>query len=212
MLTKKQLELVLKTIGRIKNPNYERVRDSVQLNQEFFDEDGNLPQNLLTVEQVIEIHKIALTVGNKDEAVTLILEAQKESPEAGVSEKREDATEPAQEAGSISNTAMAKAEKIRETRLKQAEKATEIKRAQEEVKRAQEEEFSQLSNAVNIYSKIYDYTVVRKKYEFEIKTEVKRLMQEGWVPYGGVSYASAGASPIGDIGNTFIQAMVKIKN
>ena len=38
MLTRKTIELVLNTIGRIKNPNYEKVRDSVMLNQDFVDE------------------------------------------------------------------------------------------------------------------------------------------------------------------------------
>jgi hypothetical protein len=45
----------------------------------------------------------------------------------------------------------------------------------------------------------------------ELVTEVKQLMEYGWVPYGGVSYAAAGMSPIGNTGNSFIQAMVKIK-
>ena len=59
------------------------------------------------------------------------------------------------------------------------------------------------------YSGITRYDVIRKKHLSELVQSVRNLIKLGWTPLGGVSFVAAGMSPIGDTGNSFIQAMVK---
>ena len=72
-------------------------------------------------------------------------------------------------------------------------------------------DLSQLTDAVDFYHRIYGYTVIRKKSMGELVRTVNEQMKYQWVPYGGVSYAAAGMSPLGNTGNTFLQAMVRIR-
>ena len=59
---------------------------------------------------------------------------------------------------------------------------------------------------------IVDYKILRKKHEYTLQDEVKAEMKNGWVPFGGVSFAGGGMSPIEGTGNSFIQAMVKYED
>jgi hypothetical protein len=56
---------------------------------------------------------------------------------------------------------------------------------------------------------IVRYTVVRAKFEHDFIDKVNQSLKNGWVPFGGVSYAAAGMMPGEKSGNSFIQAMVK---
>jgi len=58
---------------------------------------------------------------------------------------------------------------------------------------------------------ITEYHVVRKKMHNDLIKLVNDHIANGWEPMGGVSFASAGMSPLGDTGNSFIQAMVRYK-
>lgn len=52
-----------------------------------------------------------------------------------------------------------------------------------------------------------DYMIISGKTQAYVEQEVKRYMKFGWQPFGGVSAAAFGISPIA--GNQYIQAMVK---
>ena len=43
----------------------------------------------------------------------------------------------------------------------------------------------------------------------ELINEVSKYMSDGWIPYGGVSAAAFGMSPVG--GNQYIQALVRFR-
>lgn len=51
------------------------------------------------------------------------------------------------------------------------------------------------------------YLILSGKTQAYLEQEVKKYMRDDWQPYGGVSSASFGVSPVG--GNQYIQAMVK---
>ena len=68
---------------------------------------------------------------------------------------------------------------------------------------------SSSNNSIGQAAKIVDYQTVRDKTLSGLEAKVKAEMRKGWVPYGGVAAAAFGMSPTG--GNSFIQAVVKIK-
>lgn len=51
------------------------------------------------------------------------------------------------------------------------------------------------------------YEILSSKTQVDLRMQVNNKMQEGWVPFGGVSAAAFGVSPVA--GNQYIQAMVK---
>ena len=92
-------------------------------------------------------------------------------------------------------------------------KALERKKA-EEAKKAEQKDKADMQKAIKATlnqgsNKITDYTVVHEKVIHLLISEVKVHMKQGWVPFGGVSAAAFGISPVG--GNSYIQAMVKYK-
>lgn len=68
---------------------------------------------------------------------------------------------------------------------------------------------SSSNNSIGQAAKIVDYQALRDKTLSGLEAKVKAEMRKGWVPYGGVAAAAFGISPTG--GNSFIQAVVKIK-
>tara|TARA_Y100001958_G_C21156185_1_gene491151 strand:+ start:189 stop:737 length:549 start_codon:yes stop_codon:yes gene_type:complete len=68
---------------------------------------------------------------------------------------------------------------------------------------------SSSNNSIGQAAKIVDYKALRDKTLSGLEVKVKAEMRKGWVPYGGVAAAAFGISPTG--GNSFIQAVVKIK-
>lgn len=70
-------------------------------------------------------------------------------------------------------------------------------------------EISQLAKTVSKDDKIYDYMVASAKTQNILVYEVNMAMKDGWVPFGGVSAAAFGVSPIA--GNQYIQALVKYR-
>ena len=50
------------------------------------------------------------------------------------------------------------------------------------------------------------YTILSGKTQAYLSAEVNKHMKQGWQPYGGVSAAAFGISPVA--GNQYIQAMV----
>ena len=68
---------------------------------------------------------------------------------------------------------------------------------------------SSSNNSIVQAAKIVDYQALRDKTLSGLEAKVKAEMRKGWVPYGGVAAAAFGISPTG--GNSFIQAVVKIK-
>lgn len=59
----------------------------------------------------------------------------------------------------------------------------------------------------NSSGEIKDYTILSAKGQAALAKEVKEYITMGWSPFGGVSAAAFGISPVG--GNQYIQAMVK---
>ena len=51
------------------------------------------------------------------------------------------------------------------------------------------------------------YTIIAGKTQAYLEQEVRKMMKLGWQPFGGVSAAAFGVSPVG--GNQYIQAMVQ---
>ena len=85
---------------------------------------------------------------------------------------------------------------------------------EEEAKKAEQKDKADMQKAIKATlnqgsNKITDYTVVHEKVIHLLISEVKVHMKQGWVPFGGVSAAAFGISPVG--GNSYIQAMVKYK-
>jgi hypothetical protein len=68
---------------------------------------------------------------------------------------------------------------------------------------------SSSNNSIGQAANIVDYRALRDKTISGLEAKVKAEMRKGWVPYGGVGAAAFGISPTG--GNSFIQAVVKIK-
>ncbi len=56
-------------------------------------------------------------------------------------------------------------------------------------------------------SNITGYTILSNKTEAGLELEVRKRLNMGWEPSGGVSAAAFGISPVG--GNRFVQAMIK---
>lgn len=163
-MTKQNLKVILKTIGVIKNPNYETVLESVLKNKNF---SGDLDIN-----QLKSIHKKSLDIGEIDFAVELLSDDKNSS-------------------GKISAD-----QYILEKRIRSHEM----------------EKLHELFEKVSMHREYIEYKIVRKKFEIDLMDEVNKLLKNGWEPIGGVSYAAAGMTPLGNTGNTFIQAMVKYKN
>ena len=91
------------------------------------------------------------------------------------------------------------------------EKATKAKEKEEKEKLKEErkKEVEEFAEASNIYNQIYDYKVVGGKTKAVLNSEVKNAIAEGWKPFGGVSAAAFGMTPVG--GNQYIQALVKYR-
>ncbi|MDG2460428.1 MAG: hypothetical protein P8M73_06070 [Luminiphilus sp.] len=104
----------------------------------------------------------------------------------------------------------------REEALSAAQNQMEIAKQEEaEFKRQQErdrkEQAASLEQAElsNVNSRICDYTVVAAKTQAVLIQGVKAAMADGWIPFGGVSAAAFGVSPVA--GNQYIQALVKYR-
>lgn len=57
------------------------------------------------------------------------------------------------------------------------------------------------------HRQIREYRILSDKSEEGLSSRVSTLLEDGWEPFGGVSFAALGMSPVG--GNRFIQAIVK---
>ena len=75
-----------------------------------------------------------------------------------------------------------------------------------------DEASDQLAGGLAQTRSVLRYKVIRKKYINELEDNVRDSIRAGWTPLGGVSFVSGGISPVGDFGNSFIQAMVKYKS
>jgi hypothetical protein len=63
---KRQIEIILRTIGSIASPNYERIASRISDREEFFD-------SAITPVEIEHLHKIANVVGDKEDTVDFIL-------------------------------------------------------------------------------------------------------------------------------------------
>ena len=181
-ITKQRLEVILRTIGSIATPNYERITEKLNDRDEFSGE-------TIVPEEIIDIHEIANLFDSRDDAIDFI-------------------DNEIMSGASIHDESMLK--KALGVKTEKEKVQQEKDRVQKEKDIAQKERIrlsKEAADAGNIYTKISQYTVIREKYEHELIKKVNEHMNGGWVPYGGVSYAAAGVSIIG--GNSFIQAMVK---
>jgi len=83
------------------------------------------------------------------------------------------------------------------------------KKEKEGLAEERKQEIEEIADASNEYKRIYAYTVVGGKSKNELINEVSKYMSDGWIPYGGVSAAAFGMSPVG--GNQYIQALVRFR-
>ncbi len=63
---KRQIEIILRTIGSIASPNYKRIASRISDREEFFD-------SAITPVEIEHLHKIAKVVGDKEDAADFIL-------------------------------------------------------------------------------------------------------------------------------------------
>lgn len=167
-LLPEEIRLALKTIGRIKSPNYKLITERLTARDDF--------RSDIQQSQIEEIHDIALTVGDIDEAIRIL-------------------TESGGSASSVKN-------------LNDSETPSDDFKGVKKIAKTQKRKDGEMSGSSK---KIVEYRVVRKKFEGELINEVNKYIETGWVPLGGVAYAAAGMTPLGDTGNTFIQAIVRYK-
>jgi len=165
-LSPEEIRLALKTIGRIKTPNYKAITERLIFRDDF--------RSDIKQSQIEEIHKIALDVGDIEEAIQILVQ----SSDSAASVKKSK--------GNTSSSA-------------------DFDDVKKKVKRKSKNREGSMPN------KIIEYVVIRKKFEGELIKEVNQHIEMGWTPIGGVAYAAAGMTPLGDTGNTFIQALVKYK-
>ena len=173
VLSAQQIQIILGTIGSIKRPNFESVADRLSKRDEFDGID-------ITAPQIQAIHDMATKIGDRKEAIKVILDKFGDEQQS-IYKKTEHRVE-------------------------------EVDSQRENISPREDKEMQSMSGELEFYKKIADYTVVRKKHNYELVQEVLEHMRKGWIPYGGVSFAAAGISPIGDTGNTFIQAMIKLRD
>ena len=89
-----------------------------------------------------------------------------------------------------------------------AEKEKE-KKEKEKIHEERKKEMEEFAEASNIYKQIYAYKDVGGKTKTALNNEVSSAMADGWKPFGGVSAAAFGMTPVG--GNQYIQALVKYR-
>ena len=89
------------------------------------------------------------------------------------------------------------------------QKAAEVKEREKKEGEAKAERKKEMQEASNYVRRISYYQIVSAKTKAELTQKVNDEMKRGWYPYGGVSFAALGMSPVG--GNQFIQAVVRFK-
>ena len=92
-----------------------------------------------------------------------------------------------------------KAEKLNQE-IAEREEQEKLKKEQGQLKESLAKALSESSQRQK------HYTVVSGKTLTELEVEVNKMMEQGYVAFGGVSAAAFGMSPVG--GNKYIQAMV----
>jgi len=92
----------------------------------------------------------------------------------------------------------------------QRKKAKQDKAEKDKADQLQKKQLRDHAEASNFLYSIGDYKVVGAKSHYELQSDVKREMKNGWVPYGGLSTYNPGGK-LGGVPSSFFQSMIKIK-
>jgi hypothetical protein len=87
--------------------------------------------------------------------------------------------------------------------------AAEAKDREKQAIKAKAARRTELQDASNFVRQISKYQILSGKTKTELTQKVNEHLKSGWYPYGGVSFAALGMSPVG--GNQYIQAIVRFK-
>jgi len=88
--------------------------------------------------------------------------------------------------------------------------AKKTKQEEEEKKEILNKRLKEQAKAFNFMENIYSYKICGAKSMYELEAEVRKEMQKGYFPYGGVSTYNPGGK-LGGTPDSFFQAMVMFK-